>query len=50
MRAKTWRKIMTEKIIIFAFLMIVIGASAIAWWFENGPERRDTDKKEGTEE
>lgn len=36
---------MIDIIIIVICVIIFIGASALAWWFENGPESK-TDEKE----
>ena len=32
---------MLETIVVVLFIVIVIGASILAWWFENEPERKE---------
>lgn len=34
-------KNMLETIVVVLFIVIVIGASILAWWFENEPERKE---------
>lgn len=42
LRAKKYGgKNMLETIVVVLFIVIVIGASILAWWFENGPERKE---------
>ena len=31
---------MLEKIVIIVAIIVVVIGSAIAWWYENGPERK----------
>lgn len=53
LRAKNMEeKNMLETIVVVLFIVIVIGASILAWWFENGPERKEklVDVAEGCEE
>ena len=32
---------MLEKIVIIVAIIVVVFGSAIAWWYENGPDRKD---------
>ena len=41
MQKNTEEKNMLETIVVVLFIVIVIGASILAWWFENGPERKE---------
>ena len=42
LRAKKYGgKNMLETIVVVLVIVIVIGASILAWWFENGPERKE---------
>ena len=44
-RGKKKGKNMLEKIVIIVAIIVVVIGSAIAWWYENGPDRKDkTDK------
>lgn len=32
---------MLERIVIIVAIVVVVIGSAIAWWYENGPDRKD---------
>ena len=40
-RGKKKGKNMLERIVIIVAIIVVVIGSAIAWWYENGPDRKD---------
>lgn len=45
LRAKELMK-MFENILIGVFAVVILGGAVVAWWIENGPEKKDKDEKE----